>query len=255
VVTPRTDPERFATAAEEWQRIPELLAPALPDSWSSHDRLLVAEGHLGLTAALAIVGEHLGRSWRSVLVVAADSYLDLATLDWLRRHARLKADGNETGVVPGEAGVCLLLEPGSAARRSGATIHALVRSVALSRWESADAPTDPEAGRGLASVLREVSAGVEPSLLRNSLAVTDLNGELGRSMRWGTALTMLEGELRHLQLVCPAESFGEIGAASGPASVCVAAESFARGYSPSSLTFVVSMDNGGASGAILLQGP
>jgi 3-oxoacyl-[acyl-carrier-protein] synthase-1 len=100
-----------------------------------------------------------------------------------------------------------------------------------------------------------VSAGVDPSLLRNSLAVTDLNGELGRSMRWGTALTMLEGELRHLQLVCPAESFGEIGAASGPASVCVAAGAFARGYSPSSHTFVVSMDDCGTSGAILVQRP
>jgi len=56
-------------------------------------------------------------------------------------------------------------------------------------------------------------------------------------------------------LLIPAQWFGELGAATGPAAVCMAAQAYARGYGPASVGLVWLADDSGARGAFAVSAP
>ena len=83
----------------------------------------------------------------------------------------------------------------------------------------------------------------------------DLNGEEWKSVAWGLALMNLEGrvspELITIELPC--SSFGEIGAASAVAALCLGARGFVGRYALGDMALVVSMADRGQVSAILVQ--
>jgi 3-oxoacyl-[acyl-carrier-protein] synthase-1 len=76
-------------------------------------------------------------------------------------------------------------------------------------------------------------------------------------MDWGHAVVRLRGQFDAFAepvVWYPAASFGDVGAASGLAGVCVAARAWERQYAPAAGALVVAASDGGERAAIALSG-
>lgn len=198
-----------------------------------------------------------------VIVVGADSYLDPLDLDWLGACGRLKTPGRPDGLMPGEAGACLLIENEADPRRNGRMrlgiqAHAVLRAppeAGNGDDDGEEGESTPDAiavGTRLADLLRSVTRG---GPFKGDV-YADLNGERWKANAWGLALTRLHPTLDFdsYRMISPCECFGETGAAAAPLSVCLAARSFERGYASDEGALVVSISDAGDVGATLVRG-
>ncbi|MFP2925210.1 hypothetical protein ACLESO_08330 [Pyxidicoccus sp. 3LG] len=212
----------------------------------------VHAGHAGTACAL-----QLGQQWLAarhverVLVLAVDSYLDETSLEWLLSHRRLKAPDRPVGLMPGEAGACLLVEPLSSARQRGAPALAAVGAVATGREAGGFMTGQPQLGEALARVVAEALPDPRPWVSEGGDLICDLNGEQWRALAWGYAQVRLRERLgERARLLLPCVSLGDVGAASGAVGVCVAARAFARRYATGDQALVLSSAEHGEVGAI-----
>ncbi|QSQ22273.1 hypothetical protein JY651_45320 [Pyxidicoccus parkwayensis] len=254
--------------AADAERFPELLA-AIPDAWerlyarpvahvlgvplSEGNLRVLGQGHCALAEALkhaeADVAAH--RVDR-VVVLAADSYLDGESLEWLQDKGRLQSATHSSGTQPGEAGTALLLEADTVARARGAERGGRVRAVATEEASTEDVM--PEAlGRALAEVARRVLPREKP--FRGDVLL-DLNGEDWKGKAWGSAqmyLTREHLDFERCRLTVPAECLGEVGAASAPLAVGVAVGAFLQGHNPEGEALVLSLSDSGRVAAVHLE--
>lgn len=149
---------------------------------------VVAEGHTGLATALErglrLLAE---RELERLLVVAGDSYLTPLPLTRLARERRLKTDVQPVGLMPGEAGVCFLLEREVEARRREAVPLARVSAVKTGRETSPEPGHRHFSGLALAECMRETLERASVALPFDGDFHIDLNGEPWRSRHWGAA--------------------------------------------------------------------
>ncbi|MFY2561079.1 hypothetical protein ACN469_25985 [Corallococcus terminator] len=215
---------------------------------------LFASGHVGTAEALSrgLRGLAAGEveQW---LVVAVDSLLDPLLLGQLLEARRLKHDDQPTGLMPGEAGVCLLVERESGARGRGVAAPSLIAAVATNQVAAPDAHAR-DTGQALATCIRQV---VEPLVSSEGPfegeLYSDLTGEEWRAREWGGALVRLGNRLDTSRLRLPCNSVGDVGAASGALGMCLVAESFAARQSWKGRALVLSSSIQGGVGAIHLQ--
>lgn len=252
LVVPHLDPDRFPPPEDcgldrlvEGYGVPLFQSLRLPvpagQFW------VVDRGHAGVALATwqaaQVIGE--GRVDR-VLVLAVDSYLDLLTLEWLEEHRRLKTPDHPAGLIPGEAGACILLESEGAARQRGAEIQAFVVGTAAGEEPNHLFSEDVNTGAALATVAAQATADSF-----SGDVYSDLNGEPWRAYELGCARTRLSGRIAdEARFVLPADSLGETGAASGAVSLCMAVRSFARGYALGAEALVLSSSEHGQVGAV-----
>lgn len=271
----RVEPASVGPASGLYLVLPDPLAlelPVEPEVEGDLHRRTAALGRWVLTKAFEHVGWRWpGRPWRffaggpaafaralqaaqeellrgnldACFVGAVDSLLDPTVLERLLFQGRLKVEDNPVGLVPGEAGIFVLL------RRSteGAPPDgAVLGTVAVA---SAGA-MDPLDGRALAGcVKRAAREGTGGS--GRPVLISDHNGEEERAREWGMALL-------HLQRLgpgwaapvawMPATSFGDVGLASGALGLCIAARSLERGYAPAGELFVLSSSDDGERAAV-----
>jgi len=228
------DAERRAAAFGS--RIVERALESVRSGWALPERRFFGEGRTAFPRALKAALDELatGRR-RTCLVAAIDTLLDRAVLERLLVEERLKTEDRPTGLVPGEAGVALVLQAvapkGSASHRAPVQ----VRAVAL---RPAD---DASPGRALADcadeAFRAAGGSAEP------LLVSDHNGEHASAQEWGGALV----RLRSLGPAWtappswfPAIGFGDTGTAAAAVGACLAARGVERGYAPSRMPVVLS---------------
>lgn len=165
------------------------------------------------------------------IILAADSYLDDLSLDWLRATRRLKTPDNPVGLAPGEAAACVLVERSDVARGRGARLEGLVRAAAVGREPKAFVQGEMSLGETLAPLMRAcIEQTGRPLPLRGQL-IADLNGEPWRAQQLGAALTKTSAALAVAGVACPATSLGDTGAASGAVALCCAIRALVRGYS------------------------
>lgn len=224
-------------------------------------------GSVGVAHALNTVGSRLGAGpLRRFILLATDSWLDHLSLRHLLDEGRLKTAEKPTGLIPGEAAACVLVEPVVQARERAARVEANILGVATRPAPGVLDPEHPTASRvrmaadiarRLASAVVEVLdlAGGARSFQGDVLL--DLNGEDWKARVWGFARQLLAQSLDagRSKEVFPAISFGDIGAASGVAALCVAARSFTRRYARSDRTLICSIADDGASSALLVEKP
>ncbi|ATB45390.1 hypothetical protein [Corallococcus macrosporus] len=202
-----------------------------------------------------------------VLILGTDSWLDRPSINLLVREGRLKTSERPVGLCPSESAACVLVERASLAEQRGARAESRILAAAVQ-----DAPEAPSAeaeeapvlsrsqwaptwGRQLASSIQRTleAAGVrEP--FRGDILV-DLNGEEWRARVWGHAQQLLQEQVDFSgsRLVIPAIAFGDVGAASGVVSLCVATRSYVRGYALASRTLICSVSDDGGTGAVLTE--
>lgn len=215
---------------------------------------LVVAGQAGTALALSegmkrLVGSGLER----LLIVAVDSWFDPLLLRRLSSTGRLKSDERPTGLMPGEAGACLLFEREEGARRRERVAHAIVAGVATGR-EAESGPGRVRGGaRALSACLRTVLETQGAALPFRGDLYSDLNGEDWRAMEWGSALVGLSDVLAEPRLHLPCIQVGDTGAASGALGLCLAAQDLSGQWTRTSRALVVSRSEQGEVGGVLLQ--
>ena len=188
---------------------------------------------LGSPGSLAILSDaqaHLQRAPSDLAIVLfVDSYIDDDRLAVLDHDMRLKTALVSDGIVPGEAGVAILVEsPASTAQRQAVPLG-LVGPVGLGQEPQIRSSDKESSGRGLSEALRAALVNAPPKASRWCLC--DLNGQSYRAAEWGVVLARLAAQLSTVNRPShPADCLGDIGAATGGILIAQALAGFARGY-------------------------
>jgi 3-oxoacyl-[acyl-carrier-protein] synthase I len=258
-VAPRPNDARFQDEEGEGEDAlrEAFLAPlydalGLPLSQQHLD--VIGQGHAGTAAAVQRALELLTRGGlERILIVAVDSYLDPLTLEWLAGSQRLKTEAAPTGLSPGEAGACLLLETQPSAARRGTEAPVLVTGVATGQERNSFRSGEPNTGTALAACIQAALDESSPGASFTGDVYLDLNGESWRAMEWGSALVRLAGRVSEPRLHLPCVSVGDVGAASGALGACLAVHELSRGHTRTKQALVVSSSDGGEVGCLSLQ--
>ncbi|RKH09660.1 hypothetical protein D7X74_29165 [Corallococcus sp. CA047B] len=210
-------------------------------------------GHCGLAAALQGARRLLEeRSLERVLIVAADSYSDVPSLEWIDGQGRLKQPQMPVGLMPGQAGACLLVEGEGAVRARRAPPDIRVGGVSFSAGPR-ERRTAHILGRAMAeSILQVLRDARMPAPFQGCL-VLDLNGEEWKSAAWAHAQVHLTEhvDFEGCRVRVPAESLGEVGAASAVVGAAVAISELLSSHHESAV--VCSFSDHGDVGVVLLQ--
>lgn len=206
-------------------------------------------GHAGgLEAVSAALTDLSASTVRVAVVLGIDSLLDEETLDWLNSCQRLKCDGVPAGCQPGEAAVALALTLET-------PVHAVpvVRVVSTAKEERSLLAGGSGTGQGLATAIAECLKAVPSD---TAWIISDHNGEVYRANDWGYAVVRLRSHFESFAAPVvwyPALSFGDIGAASALAGICMAVRAWDRNYAPANIALIAAASEGSGRAALCLQ--
>lgn len=213
------------------------------------------EEHSGGLVALDAAMKDLASGAIDVGVVGGvDSLLQTHYLYDLLAAGRLKTGLTTSGLIPGEAAAFAVVETRRHAERRDAEPLARLTPVRLAR-ESVPAG-DPSRAEALAQVLREALADLDGPTQGIHRVLTDLNGERWRFLEWAMVAARSlahiapEGRPWH-----PADCTGDLGAATGPAFLCLAARAFRRGYAVGDAIPICTSSDTGARAALCALPP
>ncbi|MDY7230922.1 hypothetical protein [Hyalangium rubrum] len=165
------------------------------------------------------------------IIGGLDSYVDPPVAIALDELRILKTPSRPQGVLPGECASFLQVESLESARQRGARIVCVLGVQALHREKFGRFSGLPSQGQALADALLQVWEALTPRQ-RPGRLIGNLTGDERRAYDWGFALSRLQG--KGFPTDIPAWhtglSFGEIGAATAPTAITLAARAFERGY-------------------------
>jgi 3-oxoacyl-[acyl-carrier-protein] synthase-1 len=208
------------------------LAAQSEDALDTERSRVFPNGRAGGLLALAQALADLSRAPEpSIVVGGVDSFLDEALLTALDREGRVLAEGVGDGFIPGEgAGFVLVARP-DATRNSLAPPLARIDAVAAGREPGHRYATEPYRGEGLAETVREClsSASIPDLPIRSVMA--GFNGEFLGTKEWGvTLIRNSDSFAADLEMIHPADCFGDTGAAHGVLLLGLACFGLSRGH-------------------------
>jgi 3-oxoacyl-[acyl-carrier-protein] synthase-1 len=216
----------------------------------------LAQGHAAGFAALRAAAQalHDGRA-DACIVAGADSWLEPDTLAWLESCARLHGAGalnDPWGRVPGEAGAALLLCTQRTCAQLRLPTLARLASVGLGS-EPCTAAGNVCTGAGLTQALSGALAAL-PDRRRVDDVVCDMNGERDRANEFAFTALRFADRLRSASgFIAPADTWGDVGAASAPLCVAAAAMAGLKGYAAGPWVLVWGGSDGPLRGAALFE--
>jgi 3-oxoacyl-[acyl-carrier-protein] synthase I len=204
----------------------------------------------GLAAIGGAIAAILSGSAPFAVAGAIDTYRDLYVLGKLDRDKRVKSSSNLDGFVPGEGAVFLLLASADAASAAGMTPIARLTSVSTAEEPGHLYSDQPYKGEGLAALLEALLSDGLPPIQE---VYASMNGESHWAKEWGVAFmrnrsAFLEDHGMHH----PADCYGDLGAASGPAMVALASLGIRDGYRKSPAIVYASSDRGARAALALI---
>jgi 3-oxoacyl-[acyl-carrier-protein] synthase-1 len=213
---------------------------------------LLAEGRTGAVRAFAGMQALIERlALDRVIVLAADSYLDGHSIEWLIQSDRMKQADAPSGLMPGEAGAAVLIEREEATQARGAAPRARITAAVVDSEAQTFLDKKRKHGRAIARVFRAVLQHASAPFSGDLLV--DLNGEGWRAYEFGAALTQVPRTLLDgYRVLTPAMSIGEVGAASLVVSLILAVRGFERGYAAASSALIGCVSSSGRVGAVLV---
>jgi 3-oxoacyl-[acyl-carrier-protein] synthase-1 len=190
------------------------------------------------------------------IIGGIDSYVDLPFIEALDELRLLKTASRPQGILPGECATFLQVEPVQDARRRGAHIHCVLGTRALHKEAHDRFAGRPWVGAALAEALSQVWRAL-PAGQQQVRLIGNLTGDERRAYDWGCALSRLHGHgLSSEQRAWhTGVSFGEIGAATAPMAITMAARAFARGYAGTRNMLVWLSSDNGERGALQVLAP
>lgn len=188
---------------------------------------LFASGRAGGLAALGAALEFLAQGkFEYALVGGVDTFLDDALLAALDRDDRVLAEGVLDGFAPGEAAGFVLLASDSARARAHRSARVGVHAPGFADEPGHRFSQEPYLGEGLANA---VAAALEGGKGPYGTVLSTMNGESFCAKEWGTAAIRNANALgTQWTMLHPADCFGDIGAAFGPALVGLAAHGLSQ---------------------------
>ncbi len=213
-----------------------------------------AAGLCALHSAMQQPDRDTADAW---VVGGVDSFLGAETLSALDAQGQLFCRANARGFVPGEAAAfCLLLTP-RGCKRVGLDPLAIVESVSTAVEPVCMGTDDVSVGIGLRRALETALAQLPEPDGKVDDILCDLNGETYRADELAFALVRTSNRFaRPGRFRTPAESWGDVGAASAALHMILAASAWDRGYSPGPRILVTSSAGAGpARAAAILHAP
>ncbi len=204
-------------------------------------------GHAGgLQAVAAALRDLASGATHTTVVLGVESWLDETTLEWLDATGRLKRDAMPVGFQPGEAGVAIALATKAVVRPS-TIIRGVVSEAHEPRALFSGAST---VGEALAQVVAQAWAAAPEHV---PWVISDQNGEVYRATDWGHAMVRLRAKFAAFAdpiVWYPAVTFGDLGAASALAGICVANRAWLRRYAPARSALIVAASDGPSRAAL-----
>lgn len=188
------------------------------------------------------------------LVACVDSYHDPDTLEWLDTSGLLMSSSNRNGFPPGEAAVACLLANRSAVNRHGLEVLANIKAACIALEPNTIRGNEVCIGDGLSAALKGVSSNLYLPQQAITATYCDLNGERYRNEEFVyTLLRVQEVFVDAHDYLCPADCWGDVGAASGPLFASLAILAAQRGYSKGSFPVLWAGSESGFRAAVLLN--
>jgi 3-oxoacyl-[acyl-carrier-protein] synthase-1 len=214
----------------------------------------VPQGHAAGGVALQQAARRLGAAgWAAI--VGVDSYISAETIAWLDGNRQLHATYNAWGFIPGEAAGACVISTLASARARGSRPLALIEGIGI---EQEDVPIKTDGvclGWGLTRAARSALAGLAPEEAVDRI-YCDQNGETYRADELGFMLARLAGRFRDpAGFVAPADCWGDVGAATVPLLVALAAAAAERGYAAGPVSLVLAGSESGRRTSVLLRTP
>jgi 3-oxoacyl-[acyl-carrier-protein] synthase I len=166
------------------------------------------EGHSGVFSLIEKAWQEIDKGTiLRAIVGGIESCLFPEWLDKLDNDYRIKSRRNIDGYIPGEIGAFIIIEKDSSRRDKNKTAFLI------------DGLTSENSAGGLRKVVSDLLVeNVEPPIV-----VADLNGESKRMKDWGMVKTALGERLGSPAILeHPADTLGDMGAASGAALTIIA---------------------------------
>jgi 3-oxoacyl-[acyl-carrier-protein] synthase I len=239
---------RPGVAADLAAKIVKALRASLPLTAVHH----FSNGHAAGLLALERACAEIRRGAIELCVVGGvDSYIDPATLDWLLSQRRIRSARCLSAFVPGEGACFCIVGKRSALTRLEVPILAKVTAIASAREEISLRDDAVCTGAGLTAAIKPVLVGL-PGKITDTIC--DLNGERHRTDEYGFTLTRLAARFADpSRFAAPSTQWGDVGAASAPLFVLLAATAHQRAYAHGPLTLVWASSDDGARGAALIS--
>jgi len=188
----------------------------------------VADGHAGALLALERAVRALVRGDSELcLVGGADSWQDVDRLEAIDYAGRLHTTNDNWGFTPGEGAAFCLVTTGAVARRLKLVTLAEVLGVACAYETNLLGSRTVCTGDGLTAAFR----GALDRQPRVAHAYCDLNGETYRAEEYGFAICRTGDSFENAdRFTAPADSWGDVGAASAALALTLPLAAWARGY-------------------------
>ncbi len=208
------------------------------------------EDQPGLISALSNAKKLLEtNSVKYVIVGGIDALTDYSYLDALDELELLKTPARSEGIIPGEGAAFLLVKAVENDHHKKDKPLAFLKGSSLVRGTDHRFSNAPQSGQELSKTILE-SLGEEIGACKT--IVSHLNGDEEKSKDWGAALVRTGSTLKVEEILLPAESFGETGAAYGFMASCFAAFIFMKGCQRSDSMLIWVSSDQGVKGSLVL---
>ncbi|WP_375766142.1 hypothetical protein NR798_31160 [Archangium gephyra] len=176
-------------------------------------------------------------------VAGVDSLVNAPALWWFDRRGSLKRPGNSDGVIPGEAAACIRVTRRPPPGRPGPMA---ILGLGFARETALPQSDEPLRANGMVEASRLALAEAGLGIADIDFRLSDASGEGYGFKEISLALSrMLRTRKESVPLWLPAETLGEIGAASGIAALVVASVAMGRGYAPGTRAICYTADHSG----------
>ena len=215
----------------------------------------IPSGHAAGLAALE-------QAWRLIrsgeidacLVGGVDSYDDADTLEWLDELEQLHSKTNKWGFIPGQAAGFVLLSSHQFAQKHKLPNLGEVLEVALARENNLIKTDAVCIGEGLSAAVRQVLEAMSSEEKPIHQTLCDLNGERYRAAEFGYTLTRTGNRFADAgEYTAPADCWGDVGAASVPLFIGLAAAAGQKGYAAGPNTLIWASSESGERAAAIIQ--
>jgi 3-oxoacyl-[acyl-carrier-protein] synthase-1 len=207
----------------------------------------------GHAAGVSLIGEAIATIAREpeklLLVGGVDSWLVPETLEWLDSLEALHSHVMPWGFCPGE-GAAFCLFGGTRHGHAGPSVEGFGEAMEANRIRTQTVCT----GDGLSTAWRRALAGLAGTGQRVARIWCDLNSEPYRADEIAFSVLRTREHLGdEVDIITPADCWGDVGAAIGPLLLITAGYAAAKGYAPDPLSLVSASSEGGSRGALLLH--
>ena len=207
----------------------------------------------GHAAGISLIGEAAATIAREpekfVLVGGVDSWLVPETLEWLDSLEALHSSVVRWGFCPGEAAAFCLFG-GIHHNHAGLSVEGFGEAMEANRIRTETVCI----GDGLSVAWRQALARLVRTQQRVARIWCDLNSEPYRADEIAFSVLRTREQLAdEVDIITPADCWGDVGAATGPLLVIAAQFAARKGYSPGPLSLISVSSEGGRRAALLLR--